>query len=62
MNRLASFALKIYVIGIALQLAPIIHSAWDTIPAAQLYATVVDEIPDAASWPAKAYRVVKAFS
>jgi hypothetical protein len=60
MTRLMSLMLKIYVLGIAIQLVPTIHSAWDTIPAAQLYANVVSELPDAASWPARAYRVVQA--
>ena len=59
MTRLASFLLKLYVLGILVQVAPTVYAAWDAIPASQLYANVVGELPEAATWPARAYKAVR---
>jgi hypothetical protein len=59
MRRLFSFLLTVYVIGIAVQIAPLVEDQWDTVPAAKLVASVADELPNAAAWPARAYDTVR---
>jgi hypothetical protein len=58
MRRLLSLLMIVYVIGVAVQISPIVREQWDSVPASQLVASVADQLPEAVSWPARAYRSV----
>jgi hypothetical protein len=50
-----SFALVIYLAGVGIALAPTIRDKWNT-TAADLTASVAQELPKALAWPVRAYR------
>jgi hypothetical protein len=59
MSRLLSFLMTSYVIGIIVQLAPTAHAGWDTAPASKLFASLMDQLPHAAAWPAPAVETMR---
>lgn len=61
MRRLISILAAIYVIGIAVQMWPLIETQWDSVPASHLAAGVADRLPVAAAWPARAWERTHAF-
>jgi hypothetical protein len=46
----------VYLVGVGVELAPTIQGKWNDATASQLTASIVDALPDALTWPAKAYR------
>ena len=60
MGRLLSLLVLVYVIGIAVQLAPSAQAGWDTQSASQLVAGMVEELPHAAAWPVRAVESFRA--
>ena len=59
MGRLLSLLILVYVIGIGVQLAPTVEAAWDKETAAQVTARVMDELPNAAAWPVRAFDSIR---
>ena len=55
MRRLISVLGMIYLIGIAVQIGPLVETQWDTVPASRLVASVADRLPTAATWPIRAW-------
>ncbi|MDP8996380.1 MAG: hypothetical protein M3O03_05170, partial [Pseudomonadota bacterium] len=55
MRSLFSLIVIIYLIGIGVMLAPTFRTSWTTVPASQLTASVVQELPGALAWPAAVY-------
>ena len=51
-----SFVLVIYLAGVGVALAPTIRDKWNTATAADLTASVLQELPNALAWPVRAYR------
>jgi hypothetical protein len=55
--------LAIYLIGIAVQIWPLVETQWDTVPASRLVTSVAVRLPDAATWPIRAWdRAAKIFA
>ena len=55
--------LAIYLIGIAIQIWPLVESQWDTVPTSHLVTSVAARLPDAAAWPVRAWdRASKIFT
>ena len=55
MRSLLSLIIIIYLIGIGVMLAPTFRTSWTTVPASQLAASVVQELPNAVAWPVAVY-------
>ncbi len=56
MRLLIAIVVIVYLVGVGVVLAPTFQSGWNSLPAADLSANVVHELPDALAWPAKVYR------
>ena len=56
MRKLLSLVVVVYLVGIGVVLAPTFRASWSTVPASQLAASVVQELPGALAWPAALYR------
>jgi hypothetical protein len=54
MRLLLAIIVIIYLVGVGVVLSPIIRATWDTEPASVLADRVVQALPEAFSWPAKA--------
>ncbi|MDQ0470522.1 hypothetical protein [Labrys wisconsinensis] len=55
MSRLLLLVVVVYIIGICVQLAPVVRASWDTVPASQLTADVLAHLPEASSWPVRVF-------
>ena len=55
MSRLLLLLVVVYIVGICVQLAPIVRASWDTAPASELTANVFAHMPEAASWPVRVF-------
>ena len=51
--------LAIYLIGIAVQIWPLVETQWDTVPASQMVASVAARVPEAATWPVRAFNFAR---
>jgi hypothetical protein len=47
---------NIYLAGVGVALAPTMRDKWNTATAADLTASVLQELPNALAWPVRAYR------
>jgi hypothetical protein len=56
MRLIIALALVIYLVGVGVALAPTISSKWSRATASDLAASVAQDLPRAAAWPARAYR------
>ena len=56
MRMLISILVIVYLVGIGVELAPTFSANWNSAPASQLAASVVQELPRALAWPAVFYR------
>jgi hypothetical protein len=45
-----------YLVGVGVTLAPTIKTNWNTAPASQFAQRIGEELPEALSWPATAFR------
>lgn len=45
----------IYLIGIALQVWPVVQAQWNTTPASRLTVSVAERLPNAAAWPIRVW-------
>ena len=55
MRALIALLLIIYLVGIGVVLAPTIQAKWNSGTASELFASVMQDLPRAMSWPAAAY-------
>jgi hypothetical protein len=55
MRGLLSLIAVVYLVGVAVVLTPTIQENWRHATASQLVAAIVQDLPAAATWPAKAY-------
>jgi hypothetical protein len=60
MGRLVSLLVLVWIIGIAVELAPRAQAGWDTETASELVAGMVDQLPYAAAWPVRAVETLRA--
>ncbi len=56
MRMLIALLVIVYFVGVGVVLAPTIKDKWNSAPASELTASVVQELPNALAWPARAYR------
>jgi hypothetical protein len=56
MRVVIALALIVYLVGVGVALAPTIKSKWSRATASDLAASVAQDLPKAAAWPARAYR------
>ena len=55
MSRLLLLLVVVYIVGVCVQLAPIVRASWDTAPASELTANIFAHMPEAASWPVRVF-------
>jgi hypothetical protein len=58
MRVLIAVAVIIYLVGIGVALAPTLQSTWNNASASSLATSVAQALPDAAAWPARAFRSI----
>ena len=58
MRGIISLLVIVYLVGVGVALAPTVQSKWTTGTAAELASSVVDALPDALAWPARAFRTI----
>lgn len=56
MRLVIALALIVYLVGMGVALAPTVQSKWHTETASDFAASVAQNLPRAAAWPARAYR------
>jgi hypothetical protein len=56
MRTLIGLTVIVYLVGVGVVLSPTIGTKWNSGPASDLAASVVQALPDAVAWPARAYR------
>jgi Flp pilus assembly pilin Flp len=56
MRLLIALLVIVYIVGVGVTLSPTIKEKWNSAPASDLGASVVQALPDALAWPAKVYR------
>jgi hypothetical protein len=56
MRTLIGLVVLIYLVGVGVALSPTIGTKWNSASASELAAGVAQAIPNAAAWPARAYR------
>jgi len=61
MRRLFFVVGMIYVVGIAVQVWPLLQTQWETVPASHLAASLAERLPAAAAWPARAWERTHAY-
>jgi hypothetical protein len=58
MRVLIALVVIIYLVGVGVALAPTIQAKWKDASAADLAASVMQELPNALAWPARAFRSI----
>jgi len=58
MRAFIALMVAVYFVDVGVVLAPTDRGSWDTVPASELTASVTQQLPYAAAWPAWAYRSV----
>jgi len=56
MRLLLALIIIIYLVGVGVVLSPVIRSGWDSEPASALTGQIVQALPAALAWPARAAR------
>jgi hypothetical protein len=56
MRLLLALIIIVYLVGVGVFLAPTVQSTWSTEPASAFFASIMQALPDALAWPARAYR------
>ncbi len=56
MRMLIGWVVIIYLVGVGVAVSPTIGTKWDGASASDLAAGVAEALPNAAAWPARAYR------
>jgi hypothetical protein len=56
MRVLIGLIVIIYLVGVGVALSPTIGAKWNSASTSDLAASVAQAVPNAAAWPARAYR------
>ncbi|MBV8450132.1 MAG: hypothetical protein JO094_15190 [Hyphomicrobiales bacterium] len=56
MRLLIALLIIIYLVGVGVELAPTIQTKWNSASAADLVASIIQDLPDAMAWPARLAR------
>jgi hypothetical protein len=56
MRLLIALLVIVYLVGVGVTLSPTIREKWNSAPASDLSASVVQALPDALAWPARVFR------
>jgi Flp pilus assembly pilin Flp len=56
MRLLIALLVIVYLVGVGVALSPTIKEKWNSAPASDLSASVVQALPDALAWPARVFR------
>jgi hypothetical protein len=56
MRALIGLTVIIYLVGVGVALSPTIGTKWNSASVSDLAASVAQALPNAAAWPARAYR------
>ncbi|MFZ1962868.1 MAG: hypothetical protein WAU78_05250 [Roseiarcus sp.] len=55
MRMLIALIVIVYLVGVGVVLSPTVRDKWNSVPAAELGASVVQALPNALEWPVTAY-------
>lgn len=58
MRGIVSLLIIVYLIGVGVELAPVVQGQWNSSSASDLAGNVARALPEALAWPAKVYRTV----
>ncbi len=58
MRLLIALIVIVYLIGVGVVLSPTFRSQWNSAPASDLSASLVQQLPNALAWPARVFRGV----
>ncbi|MDT3381481.1 hypothetical protein RNI52_29415 [Labrys neptuniae] len=56
MRAILSLLIIVYLIGVGVQLAPVVQGQWSSGSASDFASSIARALPDALTWPAKVYR------
>ena len=56
MRAFIALVVIIYLVGVGVALAPTVRDRWSTATASEFADSIAKAVPDAAAWPARAYR------
>jgi hypothetical protein len=56
MRGIIWFLVVVYLVGVGVELAPVVQSQWNSGTAADFASTIAHALPDALAWPMKVYR------
>jgi hypothetical protein len=59
MRLLLALIIIVYLVGVGVVLSPTVRSGWNSEPASALTDHVVQALPDALAWPARAARAFR---
>ncbi|MGD1015272.1 MAG: hypothetical protein ABR863_02370 [Roseiarcus sp.] len=55
MRMLIALIVIVYLVGVGVVLSPTVRDKWNSVPAAELGASLVQALPNALEWPVTAY-------
>ncbi len=58
MRLFVALVVIIYLVGVGVALAPTIEAKWRTATASDFAASIAQDLPRAAAWPARAYHSI----
>ncbi len=58
MRLFIALVVVIYLVGVGVALAPTVEAKWRTATASDFAASIAQDLPRAALWPARAYRSI----
>ncbi|GLS23044.1 hypothetical protein GCM10007874_60640 [Labrys miyagiensis] len=56
MRGIITLLIVVYLVGVGVELAPVVQAQWNSGTAADFASSVAHALPDAMSWPVKVYR------
>lgn len=56
MRGIIALLIVVYLVGVGVELAPVVQAQWNSGTAADFASSVAHALPDAMSWPVKVYR------
>jgi hypothetical protein len=58
MRGIIMLLIVVYLVGVGVELAPVVQAQWNTGTAADFASSVARALPDAMTWPVKVYRTL----
>ncbi|WP_413991535.1 hypothetical protein ACMDCR_05410 [Labrys okinawensis] len=56
MRGIITLLIIVYLVGVGVELAPVVQAQWNSGTAADFASSVAHALPDAMAWPVKVYR------